>query len=79
MTEDYTKKKIAYEACVAAGVPIPDALSAYFLHQPPSDDGFEIDLGKIGVEEHAEDAYCMIVDLTKIPEDITRLRILCHT
>lgn len=76
--DDYRKKAAAYAACVEAGIGIPDELCSFFNHQPPQD--LEVktaDLDAAGREEDSDDSYIVLVDLSKVPEGVTHLRISC--
>lgn len=77
--DDYRKKLAAYDACVEAGIGIPPELSAFFNHQGPDPDGMSMALNYAGKEIHTEDAYGLMIDLTKLPGGITMLKIYCST
>lgn len=42
--EDYLKKKVAWDACVAANVSVPEELEDFFRGWPPDERGREIEL-----------------------------------
>lgn len=77
ITDEYVKKKAAYEACVDAGVPVPSEVSAFFLHQPPGDNGFAVRLDHAGREEDTDDSYVVVIDLDKVPDGVRSLRVIC--
>ena len=79
VTEEYRKKQAVYEACVAAGVGVPDEVSAFFLYQKPSGEGYETKLDHIGEEDHEEDAFAVVIDVSQIPEGVRKLRVCCPT
>jgi hypothetical protein len=73
---DWDKKKKAYEACIEAGVEVPDELYDYFEGQSPSDHGQSVDLGNCLVEwkspEGASEGYEL--DLGLLPKGVKVLR-----
>lgn len=44
--EQWKKMKYVYEACVEAGVEIPEAVDNFFCGEAPDDYGITVDLGK---------------------------------
>jgi len=79
-TDDYKKKVAAYLACDAAGVPAPKELDDYFDGLQPKHidpNGMRVELGHPAVTTYrGEDGSGLDVDLTKLPEGITKIRFI---
>jgi hypothetical protein len=78
-TDDYKKKLAAYLACEAASVDAPDELIRYFDGVKPSNvepTGIEISQESLGgaVNDLRSDRPGLDVDLTKLPDGVTKLR-----
>ncbi len=74
--DDWRKKKAAYDACKAAGVPVPREVLAFFDDVAPDPAGVIIELDrKPGVEAWSGDsASGFEVDLSKLPPHVKFLR-----
>lgn len=72
---EWEKMLRAWQACEAAGVPVPQELWDFFGGEKPgSKPGATIDIGD-AVEELSEDATNIYqVDLTKIPDNLRYIR-----
>jgi len=77
--EKWRKMRAAFDACKAAGVPVPDSVSKFFDDKDPDDAGVEVThaaLKKSGaLQEWSNDhGSGYEVDLKKLPADVTVLR-----
>lgn len=66
----------AYEACIAADVPVPDDINEYFDYDTPNEMGREIELrrGDSCTEYKAEMRDGYDIEIAKLPKDITHIR-----
>lgn len=78
VTNEYIKKLEIYEACNELDITPPEELSEYFDYdEHPCEDGILIDIPGDFIEHdtsfhHASEYYD--VDLTKLPDGVTKLR-----
>lgn len=72
----WKKMKEAYDACEAAGVDPPKAVTDFFNGEEPDASGVVVQIkdSKAVTEWHAEMESGYQVDLTKLPKDITAIR-----
>ena len=72
----FKKMKGVYDACVKAGINVPDEVMCYFQDEPPDDNGVIIELNKhLAVKKYnTEMKDGFDVDLTKLDPDIKVLR-----
>ncbi len=77
--EKWKMMKAAYDACTAAGIPVPDDLCEFFGDNPPDDEGVKVDEDKLkqcgAVRKWAakmRDGF--EVDITKLPRDVKVVR-----
>ena len=72
----WRKMKAAYDACVAAGAPVPDVVDDFFDGETPDDAGVVVDLEDcVAVKRYSVDRCdCFEVDVTKLPRDVTTIR-----
>lgn len=80
--EKYKKMLAAYEACQAAGVPVPDDVQEFFNWETPAPQGFFVEMhaGQDGVKKFDDrkgrEGY--EVELAKLPKNLTHLRFYLH-
>lgn len=72
--EKFEKMRDAYEACVAAGVEIPDPIEDFFEGAPPDPQGVDVDIARAVSERSEDGAVSHEVDLSKVPENVTVIR-----
>lgn len=74
---EYRKMAAVWKSCEDAGVPIPDEVSKYFRHEPPTGIGFEVNLETDRCcSEYKEDMIDGFeIDVDKIPENIKIIRV----
>lgn len=69
--DDYKKKLAAYNACVAAGIEIPDTLKEFFDFEEPNPEGTSVTLDRYHPECCAtwtsDGREGFQVDITKLP------------
>jgi hypothetical protein len=78
--EKWQRMKAVWDACMAAGVDIPDEVARYFEHDVPDSAGVKIDravlvnTGALAAwgTEHGQEGY--EVDVAKLPKDVTVIR-----
>lgn len=74
--EQWRKMKAAWEACEAVGAPIPVEVSNFFDDEPPGDKpGMEIALGDACVEYTDDMISGYEVDVSKLPAELTIIRV----
>ncbi len=74
--EQWRKMKAAWEACEAAGAPIPVEVSEFFNDEPPDDKpGMEIELGDACVEYTDDMIRGYEIDVSKLPPELTIIRV----
>jgi hypothetical protein len=68
--------KAIYDACEEADVPIPEEVDDYFEQDRPDVAGVRVDIMKTEAvkEWHDSSASGYIVDITKLPKDVTIIR-----
>ena len=72
--EDWLKMKQVYDACLTAGIDIPDQVASFFGDDRPDDTGVRIDIDHL-LEEWQEDSrQGFQLELSKLPADIKILR-----
>lgn len=73
--EEWNKLKDVYNACKAAGLPIPDKVESVFDGNNPNDmPGMEVDLGDAENEWSDEYRSGIVVDLSKLPPHVKFIR-----
>jgi hypothetical protein len=71
----WNKMKGAYDACQAAGIPVPDAVLSFFEGEEPDPLGVRVDIPAYARDDYQESARDVIeVDLSKLDPDVTVLR-----
>lgn len=76
----WKRMKKAYDACVEAGVEIPDPLSAFFNHVPPDSHGVEHEIEDTKlivkkVDEDCQDGFLVdIKELLEIYPHVTHIK-----
>lgn len=85
--EKWKKMKAVWDACKAAGTEIPKDVYEFFDHETPDDKGVLVELssGKDGPHHECVSSYddndCQEgfeIDVSKIPKDITIIRVVNH-
>ena len=73
----YKKIKAAHDACVEARVSVPKEVSEYLTGTGQNDYGIEVEIEEAVKDMRGEcdEGTIFLVDLTKIPKDVTMLRI----
>lgn len=72
--EKWQKMKLVYDACVSAGIPIPDEVYSFFDGEAPDNSGVEVDISKI-VKEWGDDSRSGFeIELSLLPKDVKVLR-----
>lgn len=76
MDEEFAAKKAVYDACIAANVTLPPEIAKFFSNRPPEAHGVHVNVNFIVSESlESADSKGVILDLTKLPEDVDRLKI----
>lgn len=71
----WKKMKHIYDACVTAGVSIPEEVDKFFDNESPGDKpGKEIGIDTAVTEYNAEMCEGFEVDITKLPSDVKIIR-----
>lgn len=71
---DYKRMAAVYKACVAADVPVPDEVEAFFEGEPPDPAGMVIDLDQAAKEWEDDGRSGYEVDLDKVPKHVKSIR-----
>lgn len=73
---DWEAKKLAYNACINANIPIPPELYRYFNGENPNSDlnGIEIDITESVSNWNNDYSAGFVVDITKLPKDIRYIK-----
>ena len=74
----WLKMKAAYEACEAADIAVPDDIEDFFDGEGPSDKpGMEVQIKRTeAVKEWSDDSRSGYeIDVTKLPKDVTVIRV----
>lgn len=68
--------KKVYDACIFAGIEVPDEVLEFFNYEPPDDLGIEIDLedDKYSSEYQTDGSEGYLVELNKLPKEIKFIR-----
>lgn len=73
--ERWQEMKRVWDACVAAGVPVPDAVAAFFAYEEPDPAGVMVELPPNAVREwEGKEAEGIEVILAGVPSDVTVIR-----
>ena len=73
--ERWQHMKRVWDACVAAGVPVPDAVAAFFAYEAPDHAGVKVALPPNTVREwNGKEAEGFEVVLSDVPSDVTIIR-----
>lgn len=74
--ENWDKMKAVYNACIEAGVDVPDNVEKFFDYNNPNNvPGFEVDLEGNAAKEWADNyRQGFEVDLSKLPENVKFIR-----
>lgn len=74
--EKWKQMKAVWDACETAKTPIPQEVLNFFNHEPPDDDGVEINLETHPCcEEYDEDmSEGFQIEIDKLPKDIKIIR-----
>lgn len=73
--DQWMKHVAVWEACKAAGVPIPAPTSEFFNWEDPTNkEGMEIDISAAVEDYHGEYSQGFQVDITKLPKDVHYIR-----
>lgn len=76
--DKWNKMKAAWDACEAAGLPIPEEVENYFEDEYPGDKpGMEVELGEAVQELNREGEEGYQVDVTKLPDGVRFIRFYC--
>lgn len=80
ITEDYLKRLQIYESCRELKISPPEEIRRYFEYDTePCDEGIIVSLNKDAVSEGTDAKYCREyydVDLSKLPEGVTKVRFI---
>lgn len=70
----WQRMKAIWDACDLAEVNVPDEVLDYFEGEEPNPLGVEVELNGCvnGVDEEGQDGF--VVDLSKLPKDITHIK-----
>ncbi len=68
----WKKMKVAYEACIAAGVSVPQQVEKFFGGVPPNDLGLEITIPHYAYREGMNEGYQ--VEIAKLPPEVKCIR-----
>ena len=78
VTEDYKKRLYIYKSCRELGIRPPEEIEEYFEYDSePCDEGIIVRFKENVVKESSDADYCRYyydVDLSKLPNDITKVR-----
>lgn len=75
--EKWQQMKTVYDACVAAGISVPDEVSSFFDYRRPDPRGVEVDLARIDgvvVEWQNDSSAGLEIDVRKLPPDLHVVR-----
>ena len=74
--EKWQKMKDAYDACMAAGVPVPNNVMDFFDHEPPDSLGVRVEIEKLPCTSKysADMKDGFEIDIKKLPPDVTVIR-----
>lgn len=82
--EKYMKMKAAWDACEAAGIPVPEEVERFFGGEKPDESGMTVSLGSQygklheSVEKWTDDMReGFQVDITKLPPGVRFVRFYC--
>jgi hypothetical protein len=79
--EKWKKMKEVWDACNAAGVDVPQEVGEFFEWETPAEEGVEVDIEKhecCATMGREFEPTGFIVDVTKLPKDVTLLRFLAY-
>ena len=74
--QEYEEMKAVYDACVKAGVPVPERVNEFFCWEPPNPNRLMVDLDLSEAVEMWRDDYRegFEVEIAKLPKNITHVR-----
>lgn len=67
--ETFKKMKAAYDACMEAGVPVPDDVYSFFGGHIPDDNGPEVNVHNTVKKVEGRGCLNYYVDLSELPEN----------
>jgi hypothetical protein len=70
--EKYKQMKTIWDACISAGIEVPDKVNEYFDWEEPNENGVVVDIRNSFVERND---WNIVVDITKLPPDVTLIEI----
>lgn len=73
-TPEYKKMKAAYDACMAAKVPVPEEVWDFFDGEIPGDDGMEVDIEHKEWSDDKREQWGYELEIKDIPVACTRIR-----
>ena len=75
--ENYQKMLHVYDACVSAGIPLPDEVDDFFDGElPPNRDGMEVEIDTIKDPNPRDMQDALVVDLDTIPAHVRKLKFI---
>ena len=74
---NWKKMKAVYDACIEADVDVPEEVEDYFNGEEPDESGVNVDLEDTDCckEYSADSCSGYEIDVTKLPKDITIIRV----
>lgn len=70
--ETWQKMKAAWDACTAAGVPVPEAVGEFFGDEPPDESGVVVEIETRPWKGDMEEGF--EVDLAALPPHVKTIR-----
>ena len=73
----WKKMKALYDACIDADIALPEEVNSYFNYEEPDNTGVIVELrGTTCCKEYSADSCSGYeIDVTKLPKDITIIRV----
>ena len=74
--EEWEKMKAVYDSCMAARIPLPQEIEAFFDGEPPDESGIKVCLdGHECVSKYHDDFKDGIeIDISMLPKNVTKIR-----
>ncbi len=72
--EQWQKMKAIWDACEAAGIPVPEEVDDFFGDTGPDPAGVEVDLDPLLREWHGDSGAGFELDVTAIPSKVKTIR-----
>ena len=74
--DKWKKMKKAYDACIEAGINVPENVEEFFNYEEPDDAGVEVELEEHACckEYNADMRQGFEIDVSKLPKDVKIIR-----